>query len=73
MVFIKAEILITSKQQTYKYIFTGVAFRSISEKCPGKMRNLAPVCLNGLSKVYLSGGISAVSAQHVEQEHEYIV
>lgn len=39
--------------------------------CPGKMRNLAPACLNGLSAAYLSGGISAVSAQYVEHEHKY--
>lgn len=41
--------------------------------CPGKMRNLAPACLNGLSTAYLRGGISAVSAQRVEQEHKYRV
>lgn len=44
------------------------AFRSISEMCPGEMRNVAPACLNGLSSAYLSGGISAVGAQCVEQK-----
>lgn len=48
------------------------ALRSISEMCPGEMRNLAPACLNGLGAAYLSGGISAVSAQCVEQEHKYM-
>lgn len=41
--------------------------------CLGEMRNLAPACLNGLSTAYLSGGISAVSAQWVEHEHKYSV
>lgn len=39
--------------------------------CPGEMRNLAPACLNGLGAAYLSGGISAVSAQCVEHRHKY--
>lgn len=39
--------------------------------CLGKMRNLAPACINGLSTAYLSESIWAVSAQWAEQEHKY--
>lgn len=39
--------------------------------CTGKMRNLAPACLNGLGAANLSGGISAVSAQCVEHRLKY--
>lgn len=39
--------------------------------CTGKMRNLAPACLNGLGAANLSSGISAVSAQCVEHRLKY--